>query len=246
MIKIRNLLGNIVIFVLLITSLFLISMALKEEYPLWKNQNDLEKLQEEIGKSENNKEKSSDIDWKKLKEINQDIVGWIKVPGTKIDYPILKNKTWNEYLHKNYKGDYSYPGSIFIQPENSLDDKHVVIYGHNMRIKSMFGSLHNYEAEDFYKKHQKIFIYQPQRTIEAVIYSTYDCQDKTDVYKIKFSNEKEWKKWISISKKNNSYYPIKRKVKEEDKVITLSTCSGKDKGQNSRYIVHTVIQKINR
>ena len=76
-------------------------------------------------------------------------------------YPVLKGKEWNEYLHKNYEGDYSYAGSIFIQPGTSFDDRHLVIYGHNMRVKSMFGSLHDFESEDFYKKHNKIYLYQP-------------------------------------------------------------------------------------
>ena len=80
------------------------------------------------------------------------------VPGTKIDYPVLACHRWNEYLHKDYEGKDSKLGSIFIQPETKEDfsDFHTIIYGHNMRNMSMFGSLHEFEDESFFKKHKKI------------------------------------------------------------------------------------------
>ena len=86
-----------------------------------KNQQELEDLQSNV-ETKKTKNDNPHINWKKLKRINQDIIAWIKVPGTKIDYPILQGKEWNKYLHKNYEGDYSYAGSIFIQPGATFDD----------------------------------------------------------------------------------------------------------------------------
>lgn len=237
--KIGGFLYHLAITVLIALAMFFLAMAFKEQYPLWENQRELEQLQSDV----ETKKKKDEYDWKKLKKINPDIVGWIKVPGTKIDYPILKGKEWNEYLHKNYKGEYSYPGSIFIQPDTSFEDKHLIIYGHNMRIKSMFGSLHKFESESFYKEHHTVLIYQPDRTIKAKVYSTYDCIDKTDTYKTEFTGE-EWTEWLNGTKEKNSYYPIKRIPKEKNNVVTLSTCSGGGKGENVRYVVHATVTKV--
>lgn len=148
--KIREFFNLLVIAVLISLSIIFIGAAFREEYPLWKNQKILEDLRSDV-KAEETGDGNPGIDWEKLKKINPDIVGWIKVPGTKIDYPVLQGSRWNEYLHKDYKGEYCYAGSIFLQPETSFEDKHLILYGHNMRTRSMFGSLHEFESEDFYK-----------------------------------------------------------------------------------------------
>ena len=139
--KIREFFYLLAIAVLISLSMIFIGAAFREEYPLWKNQKILEDLQSDV-KTEETGDEDPGIDWEKLKKINPDIVGWIKVPGTRIDYPVLRGSRWNEYLHKDYKGESSYAGSIFIQPGASFGDKHLILYGHNMRTRSMFGSLH--------------------------------------------------------------------------------------------------------
>ena len=189
-------------------------------------------------------EEDDDLSFRELQAINPEVIGWLTVYGTKIDYPVLKGKEWNEYLHKNYEGDYSYAGSIFIQPGTSFDDRHLVIYGHNMRVKSMFGSLHDFESEDFYKKHNKIYLYQPGKTIKCTIYSVYDCLDKSATYNTDFSddgNDNKWVDWLTMTVNNNAYYPIKKKPAEKDHIITLSTCSGKQKGDSYRFVVHSLV-----
>ncbi len=82
---------RMVIVVLIIAAIVFLAMAFKEQYPLWKNQQELENLQASV-ETEKTKDENPHINWKKLKRTNPDIVGWIKVLGTKIDYPVLKEK----------------------------------------------------------------------------------------------------------------------------------------------------------
>lgn len=242
--KIKDFLYFLCIFTVIALAIFFLTLAFKEQYPLWESQRQLEKLQSDV-ETGKEKDKIPHIDWKKLQRINPNIIGWIKVPGTKIDYPILQGKQWNEYLHKNYEGKYSYAGSIFVQPETSLEERHVVIYGHNMRTKSMFGSLHKFESEDFYRKYHKIFLYQPGKTVECTIYSVYDCLDKSSTYLTDFSDEDDqWRSWIAMTVDKNAYYPIKSKPKENSRIVTLSTCSGKEKGDSYRFVVQSLVDKI--
>ena len=118
--KIRDFFYLLTIAVLISLSMIFIGAAFREEYPLSKNQKILEDLRSDV-KAEETGDEDPGIDWGKLKKINPDIVGWIKVPGTRIDYPVLQGSRWNEYLHKDYKGEYCYAGSIFLQPETSFE-----------------------------------------------------------------------------------------------------------------------------
>ena len=113
-----------------------------------------------------------------------------------------------------------------------------------MRTRSMFGSLHEFESEDFYKKYNKIYLYQPEKVIKYTVYSVYDCLDKSATYNTDFSddgNDNKWVDWLTMTVNNNAYYPIKKKPAEKDHIITLSTCSGKSKGDSYRFVVHSFI-----
>ena len=210
--KIRDFFYLLTIAVLISLSMIFIGAAFREEYPLWKNQKILEDLRSDV-KAEETGDEDPGIDWEKLKKINPDIVGWIKVPGTRIDYPVLQGSRWNEYLHKDYKGESS--------------------YGHNMRTRSMFGSLHEFESEDFYKKNNKIYLYQPEKVMKYTVYSVYDCLDKSITYLTDFTGDKKdnrWLDWLSMT------------IEKDGQILTLSTCSGKKKGDDYRLVVNAVIK----
>ena len=228
-------------------------LAAKEYYPFLVNDIRMDTLQEEVAPDESQEDipdkivpkwASRKINWKKLHKINPDIVAWIKVPGTKIDYPVLHCHKWNEYLHKDYEGKESEPGSVFIQAESSEDfsDFHIIIYGHNMRNKSMFGSLHSYEDGSFRKNHKKIYIYQPGKAIRATIYSAYDCPDGSDTYQTEFHTDEEREEWISRTLSDSDSGP-ETGPGTEDRFITLSTCSNSGP-RSSRYVVHSIIKEV--
>ena len=113
-----------------------------------------------------------------------------------------------------------------------------------MRTRSMFGSLHEFESEDFYKKYNKIYLYQPEKAMKYTVYSVYDCLDKSTTYLTDFTGNKKderWMDWLSMTIEKNAYYPIKKKPAEKDHIITLSTCSGKQKGDSYRFVVHSLV-----
>ena len=129
--------------------------------------------------------------------------------------------------------------------EASFEDKHLILYGHNMRTRSMFGSLHEFESEDFYKKYNKIYLYQPEKVMKYTVYSVYDCLDKSTTYLTDFTGNKKderWMDWLSMTIEKNAYYPIKKKPEKEGQILTLSTCSGKKKGNDYRLVVNAVIK----
>ena len=242
---------------LVIASLVFLILAIREYMPFLVNDIKMDQLQKDVApdiEEQEDKEESErhpkwacrEIDWKKLKKINPDIIAWIQVPGTKIDYPVLHCKKWNQYLHKDYKGESNELGSIFMQPENSdgFNDFHTILYGHNMRNKSMFGSLHHFEEKDFWKKHKKVYVYQPGKAIRYHVFAAYDCRDGSETYRTKYKDEREKEEWIRTICEG-SYWKSDVKVESKDVILTLSTCSNGGP-RSSRYVVHTIAKEVFR
>ena len=102
------------------------------------------------------------IDFATLQERNADVYAWIKIPDTKVDYPILQSgdKPENFYLNHNIDGEYEFAGCIYTQKLNKKDftDPNTVIYGHNMKNGTMFKALHQFRNKDFFEANKyKLF-----------------------------------------------------------------------------------------
>lgn len=183
------------------------------------------------------------IDFESLRKENEDIVGWIYIPGTQTNYPILIGKSDNEYLYKNYKKQYQKLGSIYAHYRTSpaLDDAYTVIFGHNMKSGRMFGDLSFYEKQSFRDEYPYVYIYTPTKWMQCTVYScnTADKNDKI-IYRYEYQyDSEEYKSLIDYSVKHSDItcdvIPT-----EIDQVFCLSTCtdgSNKDK----RFVVHCVV-----
>jgi len=184
------------------------------------------------------------IDFEEIRKSNPDIIAWINVPGTDVDYPILQSSKEMEedyYLTHNMDGSAGYPGCIYVQKLNSADfsDYVSVVYGHNMKDGSMFSSLHNYEDADFFFENREFAIYTPEEVkhyeIVAALY--YDdrlipayynnFESSTDV--IDFLNEL----YSRDSRETDHYLDYQYLDLEKDYVV-LSTCAVQS---NERYLV---------
>lgn len=107
---------------------------------------------------------SSDYTDEKLKRYielnteNSDFVGWIKIDGTHINYPVMKSSTPDYYLHRNFNKEYSYYGTPYLSDKSDTMNPtdNIVIYYHNMRDNTMFGDLSKYKSKEFYEKHRYI------------------------------------------------------------------------------------------
>lgn len=161
-----------------------------------------------------------------LKPINEDIVGWVRVDGTNIDYPILAGENNSTYLKSDYKKDYSPAGSIFLDYRNNrnLEDDYFVIYGHNMSKGLMFSDIKKFENEDFFNEHKSGKLYTAAGVYDLTII-TFNIVDanKSIVYKLqKYSNGHN--KEIVDTLMRDAIY--KREIDGDSKLVLLSTCYG--------------------
>lgn len=159
---------------------------------------------------------------------NNDCIGWIKIPGTKIDYPVaFTMESEDYYLHRNLDKEYSSQGTIFADSNADMNtlSNNVVLYGHHMRNGSMFAGLESFDDKDFVEKHKYIYFDTINGHQKYEIVSTFRISANDDFRYASFNiakDDKETEEWIS-SVLSKSYLTDKT-AEVSDKFITLSTC----------------------
>ncbi len=185
------------------------------------------------------------IDFDTLKKENDDIYGWIKVPNTQIDYPIVQSYSEDDsfYLNHNIEKKYDINGSIYTEKLNSKDfnDPNTVIYGHNMLDGSMFQNLHKFRDKDFFNKNRYFYIYTENHILKYEIFSAYKYDDRHILNSFDFSDEKVFAEYLSEAQSPKSLEVNTRKatLNTDSRIVTLSTCIGNETAY--RYLVQGVL-----
>lgn len=158
--------------------------------------------------AESNGEYVSPIQFEALKAINPDIVGWLKIEGTSIDYPIVQTDDNETYLNMDFEGKKNASGAIFLDYESEPDfsGRHNILYGHHMKNGSMFKDIIKYKEESFFKEHQDITIYTPQREFHlrpfTVLYTDADGERR----RTKFDTEEDFDGYVEKMTKKGLFY----------------------------------------
>ena len=172
------------------------------------------------------------VDFEKLKEKNSDIVAWLKVKGTNIETTVVKSTNNDYYLTHNFNKEYNSAGWIFADYKNKVDgtDKNIVIYGHNMRDDSMFGSLKWVINEDWYNNEDNKYItlITENETQVYEVFSVYQIEKEDYYIQTNFNTEKEFNTFAQTIKKR-SRKDFNVDVNENDNILTLSTCANNNK-----------------
>ena len=169
-----------------------------------------------------------------LVDKNPDTVGWLSIPGTEINYPVVQKEDDNEYyLNHSFEGEDDSNGALFVDYRSDIVNEHsnTIIYGHNMNSGLMFGNLDSYLDQDYFNSHRTVSfntIYE-HRTYEivAVCLSRVEYQDENSYRYYNFiqaENRAEWDAFVS-NVNQLSIFSHDVDLEETDKVLTLSTCN---------------------
>lgn len=179
-----------------------------------------------------------EVDFDKLKSVNEDVVGWIYVDALPdISYPIVKGKDNQTYLHQTYEKNYNFAGTIFVDYENSGDfsDCNTLVYGHNMKNGSMFGHLKKFREDDrLYKQDKYFWILTPERNYRYEIISAYTTGVNSDTYTLFKGPGEEFEKYLETIKGYSEIQTYDTDLTIKDKIVTLSTCTG---NESTRFVV---------
>ncbi len=192
-----------------------------------------------------------EVDFTELLRINDDIIGWIYMEDTVVNYPILQGENNFYYLDKTYYKKYLASGSIYLDSDNdrSFSDAHSIIYGHNMKNHTMFGDLSDLRDEKVLAEHPYVDIILIDGTwLRYEICSMYRAHVDDGTYRAPLNKASNFEPFMELIASKNMHAGSDvlslPEVYAGDKVLTLSTCT-EDSADLERFVVHAVLIKEN-
>lgn len=183
------------------------------------------------------------LDLEALREINPDVIGWILIPDTQVNYPLMAGTEKNYYLNHTWNKESYNVGSIFLEHLCTPDFTgfNTIVYGHNMNDGSMFGSLLQYRKPEYLQAHPYVYIRSDQGVYRYEIFSGYFATINTDTYGVGFSSDRTKIRFLDfITEKSELETDFRPET--TDRVLTLSTCSGR--GSASRWVLHARLKMV--
>lgn len=183
------------------------------------------------------------IDLPALQALYPDVIGWLYCEDTPVNYPVAQGYDNNQYLRHLLNGNYNTAGTIFADYRNGDigSDHNFVIFGHNMKNDTMFGSLVKYKNQDYYDAHPTFHYFTVDHVYRIELVAGYVTSISSDAYKVNFENEEQLQSYVDEAIKKSTFKSNVEYV-AGNRIVTLSTCSYEF--TNARYVVIGVLKEI--
>jgi len=182
-------------------------------------------------------EANDTLSFEELQKINPEVIGWLTVNDTPIDYPITQTDNNEKYVNTNAEGQYTLSGSVFLDYRNSsdFDDFNSILYGHHMEKKMMFGALSDFADKEYFNSHKygNLFFNGDNHGVEFFALVLTDAYNN-NMFSPAISEKENQQEFIDYLF-SNAKYLRNISVTTEDKLILLSTCTSDI--TNGRYIL---------
>lgn len=182
------------------------------------------------------------LDLEALREVNEDVVGWIHIPDTAISFPLLQWTDNDFYLYHTWQQNSNTAGSIFMDYQNASDfsDFNTIIYGHNMHNGTMFSSLPSYTSPDYWEQHPYFYIRTDAGVSRYDIFAVQSASVDSIIYGLGIDTSQRKQQFLRFA---TDYSLVETGIipTTEDRVVTLSTCTGS--GHSHRWVVLGVLNK---
>jgi len=177
------------------------------------------------------------IDFASLKAINEDVVGWLYLPDTVINYPVVQGEDNSYYLKRLVDGSYNANGSLFVDYQNKMDfsDDNTLLYGHHMNSGKMFATLVKYKDQEFYDAHPVAYFLTEEKSYKIEIFSGYVTTPDSDSYLLTAGSREQTIAWMKEMFHNSDFFADVT-IRPEDHIVTFSTCDYEF--HDARYVVH--------
>lgn len=179
-----------------------------------------------------------------LRQTNEDVVAWIWIPDSRISYPVMQGEDNDFYLNHTWQKKENAVGSIFLEWQISPDfsEFNTIVYGHNMKNKTMFSQLHDYQDSRFRDAHPYVYLLTDNGVWRYEVFSCYQAEVGSDTYQFGMQWDKTKEEYIDRCLKK-SLIDCKLTPAVTDRILTLSTCSGLGGvlGTENRFVVHAYL-----
>lgn len=197
----------------------------------------------EIPETDPNLEQLRGIDLDALREVNPDVLGWILIPQTKVNYPLLQGEDNEFYLNNTWQKNRNYMGSIFLECQNQPDfsDFNTIIYGHNLKNGAMFAAVRSYMNQKYYESHPNVYLVTDYGIFLYEVFSAHMAPVDSMTYAMAMKQENTRREFLDYVRSESVIEtPVEPAV--TDQIITLSTCSGR--GYDSRWVIHARLEML--
>lgn len=171
---------------------------------------------------------------------NSDCIGWLRISGTKIDYPVMQTKGNPQYyLRRDFNKQYSYMGTPFMDSRYDINyNNNLIVYGHNMKDGKMFADLLRYKDKEYCKLHNIINFITPNEVQKYEVVAVCKVKSDDEWYEYTCQKNKDSFNNLTPHIKDKSLYQIDEPIEYGDNFLTLSTCEYSQK--DGRLIVIAV------
>jgi len=168
---------------------------------------------------------------------NDDIIGYLRIDGTTIDYPVVQTVNNRHYLDYNIKNEFDLAGWIFLDFENEISgsDRNFIIYGRSMQYNHRFHMLHYYKDYNFFREHSIVRFDTIYGEHEWEVFSFFRAHINFPYIEIFDENTEYWR-WMLSQMKEKSIHDTNVHVHGDDRVLLLSTGT-EDRDPNYRYVL---------
>lgn len=171
------------------------------------------------------------VDWASLKAVNQDVVGWVQIPNTVVNFPVYQGSDNDEYLHTNAEGNYSLGGQIFLDSENTapgMQDAQSIIYGHHLRNGAMFKPIADMENQEYFDSVDTVWYVTEDANYELEPLMLYKTDENdTNVRQFSFASDDDFHTYLAglLDKAVAKRSDADELIAGASKVLTLCTCN---------------------
>lgn len=184
----------------------------------------------------------SDVDLDALREVNPEVLAWIAIPDTILSYPVVQCGDNQYYLNRTWQDKRSSVGAIFMECKCTPDfsDFNTIVYGHRMNNESMFGILHSFHEERFWREHPAVYVTMDDKVRVYDIYAAFEVGIQEIIYRLDVEENGQEQEFIDFglghSVIDTGIVPV-----PGDQILTLSTCTGR--GHETRWVVQGVLRE---
>jgi sortase B len=180
------------------------------------------------------------VDFDSLLSINPDVVGWLYCENTEINLPVAQADDNSYYLNRLINGAYNSSGTLFLdyRVPSDFSGKNSIIYGHNMKNKTMFGNLDAYMEQSYYDEHPVMYLLTPEQNYMVELFSGYETDPYSATFTFEFENADSFARHLEEAKAM-SVFQSDVEVTPEDSILTLSTCT-----DNNSYMRFVLIGRL--
>lgn len=181
------------------------------------------------------------VNFEALRVINPDVVAWIYIEGTSVNYPVVQGADNRYYLNRLFDGGYNSAGTIFMdyRNEGDMSNRNIIFYGHNLKNGSMFEAITEYKDQSFYDDHPVCLIMTPEENYTLEFFAGYVTDMNNQAWKLEFGSDEEFKLWLDDAV-SRSEFSSDVNPTAQDRVVTFSTCTYEY--DNARFVLHGILR----